>query len=107
MFFSSPWDIRNCLFPQCALANKVFPSYAAKWIDVRKLFGSFYQTNSGNLSYMLSQLGMEFEGREHCGMDDSRNIVRILRQLVLDGCVLHYNRFIPQDVISSVFKTKR
>jgi 3'-5' exoribonuclease 1 len=100
-----PWDIKNCLFPQCALANVTFPSFASKWIDMRKLFSSFYQTPSGNLSNMLDMLGMSFEGREHNGMDDSRNIVRVLHQLIKDGCVLHYNRFISKDLIDSIFKS--
>lgn len=102
--FSSPWDIKNCLFPQCALLNISFPHYASKWIDVRKLFSSFYQTSSGNLSNMLTLLGMSFEGREHSGLDDSRNITKIMRQLIKDGAVLQYNRFISRDVIKSIFQ---
>ena len=97
----SPWDIRNCLFPQCVLVNVTFPIYAAKWIDIRKLFSSFYQTSSGNLSNMLSMLGLSFEGREHCGIDDSKNIARVVCQLIKDGCVLQYNRFISSDVIQT------
>ena len=103
----SPWDIRNCLFPQCALAGVTFPNYASKWIDIRKLFSNFYQTHGGNLSYMLTELGMEFEGREHCGLDDAKNIARIMSQLLSDGCVLQYNRFISKDIIDGVFKKKR
>ena len=36
---------------------------------------------SGNLSDMLKDIGMEFEGREHCGLDDARNIARIVLYL--------------------------
>ncbi|XP_003383307.1 PREDICTED: 3'-5' exoribonuclease 1-like [Amphimedon queenslandica] len=99
-----PWDIRECLFPQCALSKVSFPHYASKWIDARKLFSSFYQISSGNLANMLTQLGMSFEGREHSGLDDSKNIARIVSQLISDGCTLQYNRFISQDIISSIFK---
>ena len=53
---------------------------------------------------MLSMMGMKFEGREHCGLDDARNIAKITSQLLNDGCVLQYNRFISQEVIRSVFK---
>ncbi len=66
---------------------------------MRKLFASFYQMKSGNLAKMLENLGMKFEGREHCGMDDARNIVRILLQMIEDGCVLKYNRFMPEDAL--------
>ena len=50
---------------------------------------------------------MEFEGREHCGLDDAKNIARIMSQLLSDGCVLQYNRFISKDIIDGVFKKKR
>lgn len=100
-----PWDIKECLFPQCVLAKVSFPQYATKWIDVRKLFSSFYRIKSGNLSGMLEKLGLVFEGREHSGIDDTKNIARVLIQLIKDGCILKYNRFIPNDVIQQ-FKVK-
>lgn len=100
----SPWDIRECLFPQCVLAEVPFPQFATKWIDMRKLFASFYQLKSGNLDKMLEYLGMKFEGRQHCGLDDTRNIARIVVQMVKDGCVLKYNRFIPEDALGEFGK---
>ena len=46
---------------------------------------------AGSLERMLMQLDLEFEGRPHSGIDDTRNIVRILKRLVQDGCELKYN----------------
>ncbi len=66
---------------------------------MRKMFASFYQMRSGNLSKMLHHIGLKFEGREHCGLHDTRNITRIIVQLITDGCVLKYNRFMPDDVL--------
>jgi hypothetical protein len=43
---------------------------------------------------MLNQLGMQFEGRPHCGMDDARNIARILIRLAADG-----GRLLPNERI--------
>lgn len=94
-----PWDIQGCLFPQCALANVVFPKYTIRWIDMRKMFGSFYQTTTGNLTTTLGNLGMAFEGREHCGRDDARNIARVMVKMVEDGCALRYNRALPQQAV--------
>ena len=95
----SPWDIKECLFPQCVLSRIPFPTYATKWIDVRKMFSSFYQVGRNNLSSMLEGLGLEFQGREHSGIDDTRNIARVISQIVKDGAVLKYNRFISNDVL--------
>ena len=55
---------------------------------------------SGNLSKMLEYVGMKFEGREHCGLDDTRNITRVVIQMINDGCILKYNRFIPEDALN-------
>ncbi len=53
---------------------------------------------------MLEMMEMQFEGREHCGLDDARNIARIAEQLLRDGCSVLYNRFIQPDIIASVFR---
>ena len=78
-----------------------------KWIDVRKLFSSFYQVKSGNLASMLEKLALQFEGREHCGLHDSENIVRVMAQLIKDGCVLKYNRFMPEEVVAPYSKKRK
>ena len=36
---------------------------------------------------MLDGLGLTFEGRQHSGIDDSANIVRIMKELALLGHV--------------------
>lgn len=43
---------------------------------------------------MLSELGMTFEGREHCGLDDSKNIARIVIRMLEDRSELRVNCFI-------------
>ena len=103
----SPWDINKCLFPQCVLSEVQFPQFATKWIDVRKLFSSYYSVKSGNLTSMLEKLALKFEGREHCGLHDSQNIVCVLAQLIRDGCVLKYNRFMPEDVVTAFSKKRQ
>lgn len=40
---------------------------------------------------MLETLGMEFDGRPHCGLDDARNIARILLVLIEEHAPLHIN----------------
>ncbi len=47
---------------------------------VRKSYPQF------SLAYMLEDLGMRFEGREHSGIDDARNIVRLYKRLDELGC---------------------
>ena len=93
----SVWDIAHCLYPQCVLSQVTFPLYATKWLDVRKLFASFYRIPKTNIEGMLAHLGKAFVGRQHCGHDDAMNIVTILQQLLEDGCILKYNQFLQPD----------
>eukprot|EP00730_Choanoeca_flexa_P017788 TRINITY_DN8601_c0_g1_i1.p1 TRINITY_DN8601_c0_g1~~TRINITY_DN8601_c0_g1_i1.p1 ORF type:complete len:155 (+),score=19.18 TRINITY_DN8601_c0_g1_i1:4-468(+) len=74
--------------------------YRHSWIDVRKLFYHHYKTTyskterrnfSSGVVCMLATLGMEFEGREHCGIDDTRNIARLLTSLIKDEAPLQAN----------------
>ena len=83
-----------------------FPSYAKKWINIRTLFSNFYKVKKCNLDGMLEHLGLKFKGRPHSGLDDARNIVTILSQLVTDGCVLKYNAFLPSTHIEEKAKQK-
>ena len=56
---------------------------------------------------MLEKLSLQFEGQQHCGLHDSRNIARVMTQLIRDGCILKYNRFMPEDVVASFSKNKQ
>merc|ERR1719211_802458 len=40
---------------------------------------------------MLSRLGMEFEGQPHSGLDDAKNIARIVVRLLKDKAVIRVN----------------
>lgn len=40
---------------------------------------------------MLETLGLDFEGRPHCGLDDAHNIARILLVLMDEHAPLHIN----------------
>ncbi|CAL4198549.1 unnamed protein product [Meganyctiphanes norvegica] len=86
-----PWDMGRFLIRQCSQSKIQFPKWALRWINIRKTYSNFYKTKRLNLSDMLENLDMKFEGRPHCGKDDARNIARIASQLLKDGCNLRYN----------------
>ncbi|KAJ3024367.1 3'-5' exoribonuclease 1 [Thoreauomyces humboldtii] len=87
-----PWDVRDFIRKQCehSLINR--PSYLVRFVDLRMLYVDFYQRERTNLSGMLNALGMEFQGREHSGQDDTRNIARIVEKMMQDGCKFVWNR---------------
>lgn len=80
-----PWDIDRCLNQQCRHLQLQIPHYFHRWVNVRKHFSNFYKISNANVELMLQHLGLEFEGRPHSGIDDSRNIARILIELKKDG----------------------
>ena len=49
-----------------------FPVWAKQWINLRKAYSDFYNVGRCNLQH-LDDLGMKFEGRPHCGLDDAIN----------------------------------
>ena len=68
------------------------PKYFDRWVNLRKIFQDFYGLKERvKLTLMLAFQGMEFEGREHSGISDARNIARIARKMIQDGCTLKPN----------------
>lgn len=89
-----PWDIRRFLSRQLEISGLTFPKWARQWINLRKVFCNFYESPRYNLENMLLKLGLKFEGRPHCGLDDSKNIARIVINLLEDGCAIKCNEAI-------------
>uniref|UniRef100_T1J0Y4 3'-5' exoribonuclease 1 n=1 Tax=Strigamia maritima TaxID=126957 RepID=T1J0Y4_STRMM len=86
-----PWDMSRFLAMQCDISNIPYPKFAKKWVNIRKIFTCFYQSKRLNLKQMLEFLGLAFEGRPHCGLDDARNIGRIVLHLLNDGANIRIN----------------
>ncbi|KAM3938427.1 3'-5' exoribonuclease 1 [Leptodactylus fuscus] len=87
------WDMCKFLNMQCRISRIKFPRFAKKWINIRKCYGNFYKVprNQTKLTIMLEKLGMRYDGRLHCGLDDSKNIARIAIRMLQDGCELRVN----------------
>ncbi|GFO48394.1 3'-5' exoribonuclease 1 [Plakobranchus ocellatus] len=88
-----PWDMSRFLKTQTEISNIPFPRWARQWINLRKAYTAFYGCGKVNLQHMLQDLGMTFEGRPHCGLDDSRNIAAIALRLLMDGCIMRINEY--------------
>merc|ERR1712080_9632 len=86
------WDLNYMLPNQCATSQIELPAYFLQWANVKQ---SFALSNNGNfprsLSQMLSELGLSFEGRQHSGIDDVKNIVKIVKKLAKERCYVFEN----------------
>jgi len=96
-----PFDVGRFLRLSCLQHQLDIPDWAKKWVNLRKGFANFYRWNSSasqqklpGLPTMLSRLDMEFVGSPHCGLDDAKNIARVVSRMVLDGAILKVNEML-------------
>jgi len=84
-----PWDICNFVVKQCFISKmKVPPWISSQFIDVRALLcgRSRKKHRTMNINRQLQLLQLEpFIGRPHSGIDDARNICRVLMELARRG----------------------
>eukprot|EP00045_Choanoeca_perplexa_P011299 m.119145 g.119145 ORF g.119145 m.119145 type:complete len:316 (-) comp15582_c0_seq10:302-1249(-) len=100
-----PWDYRDFLQFQCRISDIDYPKEWRAWIDVRRLFYAHYKlyfnkehrrSFSSGVACMLDGVGMKFEGREHSGIDDTRNIARLVTRLIEDEAPMKTNTDVQQ-----------
>ncbi|KRY40083.1 3'-5' exonuclease eri-1, partial [Trichinella spiralis] len=71
-------DIAAYLQKQLLYFNLDIPKELRSWIDLKKAFSDILRVNLLKLSEMLDVIGLHFECTKHCGMDDAKNISRIV-----------------------------
>jgi len=112
-----PYDMRDFVIKQCFISKVTMPSWLPREVmDVRKVVSNLLiareaETTAGprrkglghkapghvrrpslNITYQLEALSLPpFEGRQHSGIDDSRNIARIVAELARLGSTLESN----------------
>lgn len=89
-----PWDFEKFLSLQCNHSDITYPYWATRYIDVRKMFAFWFGVRRCSIDNMLAQLNLEFEGKPHSGLDDARNIARILLALMNNSCRVTFNSII-------------
>lgn len=79
------WDLRQMLPAQCKLHGEAVPAEFLRWLNIKTLFEKVTGKPKTGMAGMLAELEMTLEGRHHCGLDDCRNIARILKELLRRG----------------------
>lgn len=93
-----PWDMRDFMYRQAVVRDGVvFPPLFYKWVNLRKEYATFFRIKPLGVGQMLTRLGLDFEGRQHSGIDDARNIARIAAALIRKGCRLNHVSSIDPD----------
>ncbi|MGH0164569.1 UNVERIFIED_CONTAM: hypothetical protein FKN15_047502 [Acipenser sinensis] len=84
----SDWDLGVCLQYECKRKQLRKPPVLNSWIDLRATYKLFYNRMPKGLNGALQDLGIEFCGREHSGLDDARNTAGLAWRMITDGCVM-------------------
>ncbi|XP_006892769.1 PREDICTED: ERI1 exoribonuclease 2 [Elephantulus edwardii] len=88
----SDWDLGVCLEYECKRKQLLKPVFLNSWIDLRATYKFFYRRKPKGLSGALQEVGLEFSGREHSGLDDSRNTAHLAWKMIRDGCLMKTTR---------------
>ncbi|KAL7404981.1 hypothetical protein ABVT39_021973 [Epinephelus coioides] len=88
----SDWDLGVCLQYECKRKQLHKPDVLNSWIDLRSTYRLFYDRKPKGLNGALQDLGIQFSGREHSGLDDSRNTAHLAARMMRDGCVMKITR---------------
>eukprot|EP00930_Biecheleria_cincta_P038030 TRINITY_DN26129_c0_g1_i1.p1 TRINITY_DN26129_c0_g1~~TRINITY_DN26129_c0_g1_i1.p1 ORF type:complete len:531 (+),score=99.51 TRINITY_DN26129_c0_g1_i1:60-1652(+) len=79
------WDLKTMLPRQCLLSSSHVPQRFKQWLNIKELFRKTTGKPGAGMPSMLQKLGLELEGKHHSGLDDCRNIARILAELLRTG----------------------
>jgi len=98
-----PWDVLAFLRKECQRKNLPLQQYWNQFVDVRHWFASGFGVRRCGPSKMLEYCGLKFQGREHSGIDDARNIARITAEMIRAGCPLvceswENRAFLPNNI---------
>ncbi|KAJ0051287.1 hypothetical protein NL108_018059 [Boleophthalmus pectinirostris] len=98
----SYWDLGVCLLYECKRKQITRPSALNSWIDLRSTYRLFYNRKPKGLNGALQDLGIQFEGREHSGLDDARNTAQLAARMMREGCVLRVTRSLDRIPLANV-----
>ena len=76
------WDLKTMLPGQCEHLKVDVPPYFRKWVNIKKAFTRITRMKAVSMVNMLNKLGLALDGRHHSGIDDSKNIAKILKELL-------------------------
>jgi len=68
--------------------GKKIPEHYTEWVNIKHTVHKNYNFQPTGMSGMLTELGIELTGRHHSGIDDCRNIAKVVIRCVRDGALI-------------------
>ncbi|WOL14179.1 hypothetical protein Cni_G22959 [Canna indica] len=82
------WDLKTKIPEQCKVSKIKTPSYFMEWINLKDIYLNFYKRRATGMMTMLRELDIPILGSHHLGIDDTKNITRVLQRMLADGAVM-------------------
>ncbi|PIA31265.1 hypothetical protein AQUCO_05100056v1 [Aquilegia coerulea] len=82
------WDLKTKIPQQCKDSNIKLPSYFMEWINLKDIYLNFYKRRAPGMRSMMNELQISLLGTHHLGIDDSKNIARVMQRMLSDGAVM-------------------
>lgn len=82
------WDLKTKVPQQCQVAKMELPKYFMEWINLKDVYLNFYKRKATGMMPMLKQLQIPQFGSHHLGIDDTKNIARVLHRMIVDGAIV-------------------
>lgn len=90
------WDLQKMLPSQCSISGIPIPPGMRAWINVKQSFVKSTGLYPHGIKDMLSQLKLKHVGALHSGIDDCRNIVKIVRGIAERGYIHEITKTLEQ-----------
>ncbi|KAK4487781.1 hypothetical protein RD792_005531 [Penstemon davidsonii] len=82
------WDLKTKIPQQCEVSKMKLPPYFMEWINLKDVYLNFYNRRAPGMLSMMRGLQMKPLGSHHLGIDDSKNIARVLQYMLSDGALV-------------------
>ncbi|KAH7682214.1 3'-5' exoribonuclease 1 protein [Dioscorea alata] len=82
------WDLKTKIPEQLKVSKIKPPAYFMEWINLKDIYLNFYNRRATGMMTMMRELNIPLLGSHHLGIDDTKNIARVLQHMLADGAVL-------------------
>ncbi|XP_058211105.1 uncharacterized exonuclease domain-containing protein At3g15140 [Rhododendron vialii] len=82
------WDLKTKVPQQCKVSRMSLPPYFMEWINLKDIYLNFYKRRATGMITMMKELQIPLVGSHHLGIDDTKNITRVLQHMLIDGALL-------------------
>ncbi|KAM7250767.1 hypothetical protein ACFE04_022650 [Oxalis oulophora] len=102
------WDIKTKIPQQCNDSKIKLPPYFMEWINLKDVYSVFHGMEVRGMRSMLNHSRIQLLGSHHLGMDDTKNIARVLQRMLSDGAHIQLTarRNPNSQAVKFVFKNR-